>query len=88
MSKCLNLIEKANKARLNNDTLKEIIKELQSVVDANKAASGLKTVEEKLFDKGELMVNEAEIAKKIERRNRFKNILIERKIIELAERSR
>ena len=85
MSKCLNLIEKANKARLNNDTLKEIIKELQSVVDANKAASGLKTVEEKLFDKGELMVNEAEIAKKIERRNRFKNILIERKIIELAE---
>ena len=49
MSKCLDLIDKANKGRLNDDTLEQIIEELQSVVTANKAASGLKTLEEKLL---------------------------------------
>lgn len=85
MADCLKLIDAANKGRLNDDTLEEIITDLQSVLD--KANYGLKNVEQQLFEQGEFLVREGEIAKKIERRNRFKNILVEKKILALADKA-
>jgi len=85
MADCLKLIDAANKGRLNDDTLEQIITDLQSVLD--KANYGLKNVEQQLFEQGEFLVREGEIAKKIERRNRFKNILVEKKILALADKA-
>ena len=87
MADCLKLIDDANNGRLSDETLEQIIEELQSVKNKRRAASGLKTTEEQIFERGAYLVKEAELAKKIERRNRYKNILVEKKIMDLADKA-
>ena len=87
MADCLKLIDDANNGRLDDATLEQIIEDLQAVKTKRKAASGLRTVEEQIFERGAYLVKEAELAKKIERRNRYKNILVEKKIMDLADKA-
>ena len=87
MANCLQLIDDANKGRLDDATLEQIIEDLQSVKTKRKAESGLKTTEEQIFERGAYLVKEAELAKKIERRNRYKNILVEKRIMDLADKA-
>lgn len=87
MADCLKLIDDANNGRLDDATLEQIIEDLQSVKTKRNAASGLQTVEDQIFERGAYLVKEAELAKKIERRNRYKNILVEKKIMDLADKA-
>ena len=87
MADCLKLIDDANNGRLDDATLEQIIEDLQAVKTKRKATSGLQTVEEQIFERGAYLVKEAELAKKIERRNRYKNILVEKKIMDLADKA-
>ena len=87
MVDCLKLIDDANNGRLNDETLEQIIKELQDVKTKRKAESGLSAVEDDIFERGAYLIKEAELAKKLERRNRYKNILVEQKIFDLANKA-
>jgi hypothetical protein len=85
MADCLKLIDDANNGRLSDETLEEIIADLQSVKTSRKAESGLRSVEDDIFERGTFLVKEAELAKKIERRNRYINILTEKRIMAMAK---
>jgi hypothetical protein len=87
MESCLVDITKANKGRLSDDQLKQIIKELDNEKKARGAQKGLKSAEDAIFERGLVMGKEAEIAAKIEKRNRFMNILKEQKIMAMVRRA-
>lgn len=87
MESCLVDITKANKGRLSDDQLKQIIKELDNEKKARGAQKGLKSAEDAIFERGLVMGKEAEIAAKIEKRNRYMNILKEQKIMTMVRRA-
>jgi len=87
MADCLKIADEANKGRLSDDELDEILTELNAEKKARKAAGELDNIESAIFDRGLLIAEEAEIAKKIEKRNRYLNILKEQKLMALAERA-
>jgi len=87
MADCLKIADEANKGRLSDDELDEILTELNAEKKARKAAGELENIESAIFDRGLLIAKEAEIAKKIEKRNRYINILVEQRLMALAERA-
>jgi len=87
MADCLKLIDDANNGRLTDQELSDIIEDLQSAKNAQRAASKLESVEESIFERGAYLVREAELAAKIEKRNRYINILREKNLLELADRA-
>ena len=87
MADCLKLIDDANNGRLTDQELSDIIEDLQSAKNAQRAASKLESVEESIFERGAYLVKEAELAAKIEKRNRYINILREKNLLELADRA-
>jgi len=87
MADCLKIADEANKGRLSDDELDEILTELNAEKKARQAAGALDQIESAIFDRGLLIAKEAEIAKKIEKRNRYMNILKEQKLMALAERA-
>lgn len=87
MADCLKYIDSINADRLSNKELADIIKDLQSVKQSRKSQNALKSLEDSIFERGAYLVKEAELAKKIERRNRYKNILKEKELMELADRA-
>jgi len=87
MADCLKIADEANKGRLSDDELDEILTELNAEKKARQAAGALDQIESAIFERGLLIAKEAEIAKKIEKRNRYMNILKEQKLIALAERA-
>lgn len=87
MADCLKIADTANKGRLTDDELEEIITELNAEKKARIAAGQIDQIESAIFDKGLLIAKEAEIAKKIEKRNRYMNILKEQKLMALTERA-
>lgn len=87
MADCLKLIDDANNGRLTDQELSDIIEDLQAAKNAQRAASKLESVEESIFERGAYLVKEAELAAKIEKRNRYINILREKNLLELADRA-
>jgi len=87
MADCLKIADEANKGRLSDDELDEILTELNAEKKARQAAGALDQIESAIFERGLLIAKEAEIAKKIEKRNRYMNILKEQKLMALAERA-
>ncbi len=87
MADCLKIADEANKGRLSDDELDEILTELNAEKKARQAAGALDQIESAIFERGLLIAKEAEIAKKIEKRNRYMNILKEQKMMALAERA-
>jgi len=87
MSVCLNVMKKANANRLNDDELKELLAELQAEKKARQAANQLQNLDKAVFNRGELMINEADVARMIEKRSRYKNIIVEQRAMALAERA-
>lgn len=87
MADCLKIADEANKGRLSDDELDEILTELNAEKKARQAAGALDQIESAIFERGLLIAKEAEIAKKIEKRNRYINILKEQKLMALAERA-
>ena len=87
MADCLKIVDTANKGRLNDDQLEEILTELNAEKKARQAEGALGNIESAIFDRGLLMAKEAELAKKIEKRNRYMNILKEQKLMDLIQRA-
>ena len=87
MADCLKIADEANKGRLSDDELDEILTELNAEKKARQAVGALDQIESAIFERGLLIAKEAEIAKKIEKRNRYMNILKEQKLMALAERA-
>ena len=87
MADCLKIADEANKGRLSDDELDEILTELNAEKKARQAAGALDQIESAIFERGLLIAKEAELAKKIEKRNRYMNILKEQKLMALAERA-
>lgn len=85
MSKCLAELDKANANRLSDDELEEILEDLQAEKKARQASGKLDEVEEAIFTRGQVMIDEADIARKIERRNRYINIMVEQRAMARAE---
>lgn len=85
MADCLAEIDKANAKRLSDDELVEIIEELQAEKKARQAAGRLDEVEEAIFERGNNLIKDADIARKIERRNRYINIMVEQKAMARAD---
>ena len=80
-------MKKANANRLNDDELKELLAELQTEKKARQAANQLQNLDKAVFNRGELMINEADVARMIEKRSRYKNIIVEQRAMALAERA-
>jgi hypothetical protein len=87
MADCLKIADEANKGRLSDDELDEILTELNAEKKARQAAGALDQIESAIFERGLLIAKEAERAKKIEKRNRYINILKEQRLMALAERA-
>ena len=87
MADCLKIVDTANKGRLSQDQLDEILTELNAEKKARQAEGALANVESAIFDRGLVMVKEVELAKKIEKRNRYMNILKEQKLMALIQRA-
>ena len=87
MADCLKIVDTANKGRLSQDQLDEILTELNAEKKARQAEGALANVESAIFDRGLVMVKEVELAKKIEKRNRYMNILKEQKLMALVQRA-
>tara|TARA_R110001606_G_scaffold279989_1_gene428527 strand:- start:69 stop:2534 length:2466 start_codon:yes stop_codon:yes gene_type:complete len=87
MADCLKIVDTANKGRLSEDQLDEILTELNAEKKARQAEGALGNIESAIFDRGLVMAKEAELAKKIEKRNRYMNILKEQKLMALVQRA-
>ena len=87
MADCLKIVDAANKGRLSDDQLDEILTELNAEKKARQAEGALANIESSIFNRGLVMAEEAELARKIEKRNRYMNILKEQKLMALAERA-
>lgn len=87
MADCLKVIDKVNAKRLGDTELEEILKELQDEKKSRQAAGALDNVEAAIFERGQYIINEADIARKIEKRNRYINIMKEQNLMALAKRA-
>lgn len=85
MVDCLKVIDEAAAGRLSDDELEEIITELQDVKNSRAVRDGLESVESALMKRGQVIAEEAEIAAMIEKRNRYKNILVEKNLLSMVE---
>jgi len=87
MADCLKVIDKANANRLSDEELVEILTELQTEKKTRLAANQLQNLDKSVFNRGELMINEADVARMVEKRSRYKNIIVEQRAMALAERA-
>lgn len=85
MADCFANIKEAFGERLSDEEIKGMIEELQSVQDSRAVRDGLESVEAAMMKRGEVIAEEAEIAAMIEKRNRYKNILVEKNLLSMIE---
>lgn len=72
---CYRIIQEAAAGRLDDNEIDELIEELDTVRRRRRAEGARGSLERELFDKAEELVADAELAAKIEERNRLINIV-------------
>jgi hypothetical protein len=87
MDKCIAIAKTAAQGNLNDKQIDSMIKELRSEKQRRSAQPSLDTLEADLIQNGRIVSEQATLAAKIERRNRFINIVVEQKIMELVRRA-
>lgn len=85
MADCFDVGLDANKNRLNEQSVMDIVTDLQRLKDPNKAANSLANVEDQIFARGTYLVEGVKLANKVEKRNRYLNIIRESQLLNLAE---
>lgn len=85
MADCFDVGLDANKNRLNEQSVMDIVTDLQRLKDPNKAANSLANVEDQIFARGTYLVEGVKLANKVEKRNRYLNIVRESQLLNLAE---
>ena len=87
MENCLDLGKKVNNKRLDDQQVLDIFNDLQRARDPQKAANMLLNIEDAMFQRGTYLVEGADLARKVEKRGRYLNIIAEHRLMELAERA-
>jgi len=87
MADCFRIIKEISADRLNDDELNDILERLNEEKRVRIARGQLQDLESQLFERGVLMARDADLARKIEKRNRYRNIIVENKIMEMTERA-
>jgi hypothetical protein len=87
MDKCIAIAKTAAQGNLNDKQIDSMIKELRSEKQRRSAQPSLDTLEADLIQNGRIVSEQATLAAKIERRNRFINIVVEQKIMEMVRRA-
>jgi len=85
MTDCAAQLKEAFGERLSDDEIDALIDELESIKEIRAVRDGLESVETAMMRRGEVIAEEAEIAAMIEKRNRYKNILVEKNLESLIE---
>ena len=87
MADCIKELKAANKERIEEDELIEILEALQLEKKRRVASKQLEGIENAMFKRGELLAAEADMARMQEKRNRYRSILIENRIMEMVYRA-
>ncbi len=83
MADCFTKVKEAFGERLSDEEIQGMIDELQGVQKSRAVNEGLQSVEAAMMDRGKVIAEEAEIAAMIEKRNRYKNILVEQNLLKM-----
>ena len=87
MADCKKIIEEISQGRLSNKELDDILERLNAEKQRRVAAGKLETLEQELFEEGVLMARDADIKRRIDKRNALRNIIVENHFMEMAERA-
>lgn len=87
MADCFKIINEISAGRLSDDELNDILERLNEEKRVRTARGQLEDLEEQLFQRGVLMARDADLARRIEKRNRLRNIIVENRLMEMAERA-
>jgi len=85
MVDCRDVAKRASRNRLSDEQIDEILQDLEAVKKSK--LFPLSDAESAIFIRGETMKRDTDLARKIEKRNRYMNILKEQRIMALAERA-
>lgn len=87
MADCFKIIDEISAGRLSNDELNDILERLNEEKRVRQARGDLQNLEADLFQRGQLMARDADLARRIEKRNALINIIKENDLIETARRA-
>jgi len=87
MADCYNVLQRTNAGRLSDKELRTILDDLEAEYKKRKARGDLGALEEGMFEQGVLMIEDMNLARKIEKRNRLINIVREGRLMEMAQRA-
>ena len=87
MANCFDEISRVNAGELSDEELREILDRLETEYKRRKARGDLGALEQGMFEEGILMIQDADLARRIEKRNRLINIIKEEQIMEQARRA-
>lgn len=87
MADCLKVIEDAAGGKLTDDELEEIFEELQAARQTRATENGLESIEASVMNRGRVIAEDVQLAAAIEKRNRYKNILVEQNLWSLMHRA-
>ena len=87
MADCFKIINEISAGRLSDDELNDILERLNEEKRVRQARGQLEDLESQLFERGVLMARDADLARRIEKRNRLRNIIVENRLMDLARRA-
>lgn len=87
MADCFKIINEISAGRLSDDELNDILERLNEEKRVRQARGQLQNLEADLFQRGQLMARDADLARRIEKRNALINIIKENDLIETARRA-
>jgi hypothetical protein len=85
MADCYNVLNRTNAGRLTDQELRQMLKDLEYEYKVRKASGDLGSLEKSMFEQGVVMIQGADLNRKIEKRNRVINIVRESRLLRQAE---
>jgi hypothetical protein len=87
MADCFKIINEISAGRLSDDELNDILERLNEEKRVRQARGDLQNLEADLFERGQLMARDADLARKIQKRNALINIIKQSEMLEIARRA-
>ena len=87
MADCKKIIEEISAGRLSDDELNDILERLNEEKRVRQARGDLQNLEADLFERGQLMARDADLARKTQKRNALINIIKQNEMLEIARRA-
>jgi len=83
-NECVDIITEANAGRLSDDEIEQLVADLNEVRKTRGATEGVQSIESAMFEKGQLISEEALLAAQIEKRNAYINVMKESELMSLV----